>query len=171
MGEPALTPGTRPEATSAAAPAAPEAADALVTATRALVGLAVRSIDEAPVDVTLAQHRVLVLLAGRGRLTVGDIAEGLGVNPSNATRICDRLQRLGLVSRTRSAVDGRVVVVDLSSDGVQLLKDVTQRRREEIQQVLDRMTGEEAAQVLDALAVFNRAAGELEDRNWATRVW
>lgn len=145
--------------------------DAFVTASRALVSLAVRTIDEAPVDVTLAQHRVLVLLAARGDLPVGDIAEGLGVNPSNATRICDRLQRLGLVSRTRSPQDGRVVVVGLSRQGVALVKDVTARRRLEVEKVLSRMTPEQTIKAVEALAVFNRAAGEIEDHDWTTPLW
>jgi DNA-binding MarR family transcriptional regulator len=145
--------------------------DAFVTASRALVSLAVRTIDEAPVDITLAQHRVLVLLAARGNLTVGDIAEGLGVNPSNATRICDRLQRLGLVSRERSTEDGRVVVVGLTKDGVALVSDVTARRRVEVEKVLGRMSSAQTAKVLDALQVFNRAAGEIEDRDWMTPLW
>jgi DNA-binding MarR family transcriptional regulator len=145
--------------------------DAFVTASRALVSLAVRTIDDAPVDVTLAQHRVLVLLAARGDLPVGDIADGLGVNPSNATRICDRLQRLGLISRTRSPQDGRVVVVGLSDDGAALVKDINARRRVEVEKVIGRMTPEQTARAVEALAVFNRAAGEIEDQDWTTPLW
>lgn len=145
--------------------------DAFLTASRALVSLAVRTIEEAPVDVTLAQHRVLVLLAAGGDQPVGDIAEGLGVNPSNATRICDRLQRLGLVSRTRSPQDGRVVVVGLSSHGAALVKGVTARRRVEVEKVLSRMTPEQTTRAVEALAVFNQAAGEIEDQDWTTPLW
>ncbi|MCW2818520.1 MAG: transcriptional regulator, MarR family [Marmoricola sp.] len=144
---------------------------AFVTASRALLSLAVRTIDEAPVEVTLAQHRVLVLLAAHGDQPVGDIADGLGVNPSNATRICDRLQRLDLISRTRSEQDRRVVVVSLSPRGADLVKAVTARRHVEVAKVLDRMTPDQTAQVVEALEVFNRAAGEIEDQNWTTQPW
>ena len=148
-----------------------EMADAFVTASRALISLAVRSIDDAPVDITVAQHRVLVLLAARGDLTVGDIAEGLGVNPSNATRYCDRLQRLALIDRARSPQDGRVVLISLTATGRDLVMDVTERRRIEVARVLDRMTAAETASVLNALHAFNRAAGELDDRDWASALW
>ena len=103
-----------------------ELADAFVTASRALVSLAVRTIDDAPVDVTVTQHRVLVLLASRGALTIGDIAEGLAVN---------------------------------------------ERRREEVDRVLGRMTSSETAGILAALHAFNRAADELEDGDWASSLW
>jgi DNA-binding MarR family transcriptional regulator len=148
-----------------------ETADAFVTASRALISLAVRTIDDSPVDVTIAQHRVLVLLAARGDLTIGEIAEGLGVNPSNATRYCDRLQRLGLIARTRSPQDGRVVHVELTADGRNVVKNVTERRRAEVEKVLGRMTPAESASVLEALRAFNRAAGEIEDRDWASALW
>ncbi|WP_457202115.1 MarR family transcriptional regulator [Nocardioides sp. HB32] len=84
--------GPRPGRRNLTAADSQELADAFVTESRALISVAVRPILDAPVDVTVAQHRVLVLLAARGDLTVGDIAGGLGVNPSNATRYCDSLQ-------------------------------------------------------------------------------
>ena len=146
-------------------------ADAFLTSSRALIGLAVRSIEAAPVDVTVAQHRVLVLLAARGDLTIGDLADGLGVNSSNATRYCDRLQRLGLVHRARSVEDGRMVQVGLTQEGQALVTAVTERRRQEIDRVLERMTGPDAIRVVAALRAFNRAAGEVEDRDWAATFW
>ena len=72
-----------------------ELVEELLTASRALVGIAIRSIAAAPVEVTVAQHRLLVLLAAHGPQSVGEIAEHLGVNPSNASRHGDRLQRWG----------------------------------------------------------------------------
>ena len=146
-------------------------AEAFVTASRALIGLAVRSVDDAPVEVTVTQHRVLVLLAARGDLTIGDLAGGLGVNPSSATRYCDRLQRLGLVGRTPSVEDRRVVRVGLTPAGAALVNAVTARRREEVEKVLDRMSVPDTRAVLEALHAFNRAADELEDRDWTSSFW
>ena len=149
----------------------PDHTSAFVTASRALLSLAVRTIEEAPVEVTLAQHRVLVLLAARGDQQVGDIADGLGVNPSNATRYCDRLQRLGLVRRTPSVADRRVVCVGLTPEGAALLDAVTARRRAEVEKVLDRMSVPDTQAVLAALHAFNAAADEREDRDWAASWW
>src|SRR3954471_24051863 len=78
-------------------------ADAFITVSRALVGIAVRSVNAAPVEVTLTQHRLLVLLATGGDQTVKALAEQLQVNASNASRLCDRLQKLDLVARDRSS--------------------------------------------------------------------
>src|SRR6476619_2189486 len=104
-----------------------ELVDEFLRASRALVGLSLQSVAASPVEVTLLQHRVLVLLAVGGEQAVGDIAAELGVNPSNATRHCDRLQRLGLVERQRSASDGRVVHIARTPAGRTVIEAVAAR--------------------------------------------
>ena len=142
-------------------------ADAFMTVSRALVGIAVRSISAAPVEVTLTQHRLLVLLAtGRGQ-TIKALAEQLEVNASNASRLCDRLQKLGLLSRDRSASDGREVVVSLSADGRELLTAVRNRRRHDVQLVLSQMSDIDLGAMMEALTAFGDAAHEIGEAEWA----
>ena len=148
-----------------------ELADAFVTASRALVGLAVHSINSAPVELTVAQHRLLVLLAAHGAQTVGEIAEELGINPSNASRHCDRLQRQGLVDRRRSTNDGRSVEVTLTSAGRDVVDAVTAQRRGEVLRVLARMPQTDAELLVQALQGFTDAADELTDSQWAAHHW
>jgi DNA-binding MarR family transcriptional regulator len=148
-----------------------DAADSFITASRALVGMAIRSIDSAAETITVAQHRVLVLLAARGPQTIGDVAAELGVNPSNATRHCERLHRLGLVSKERSPSDARIVEVSLSRQGKKLLDTVTDARRRQVQAVLEQMGPGRAAEVTNALSAFSRAAREVEDEDWVTTPW
>ena len=139
-----------------------EIIDELLTASRAFVGIALRSIAAAPVEVTMAQHRLLVLLAARGPRKVGELAVLLGVNQSNASRQVDRLQRLGLATRRGSPADGRVVEVVLTADGARVVEAVTQSRREELRTVLARMDAVEPEAVTTALRAFNAAAEEVE---------
>jgi DNA-binding MarR family transcriptional regulator len=141
-------------------------AEAYLTASRALVGIAVRSIEASPVEITVVQHRLLVALAAQGDRTISQIAEALGVNQSNASRHCDRLQRLDLVSRRRAPYDGRVVCVSLTGKGRDVVRRVTRRRLREIDQVLGRMGEPPAAAALQALEAFAAAAEELADRDW-----
>lgn len=103
--------------------------------------------------------------------TIGDLADGLGVNPSNATRYCARLQRLGLVHRARSVEDGRMVQVGLTQEGQALVAAVTERRRQEIDAVLERMTGPDAVRVVAALPCVQSGRGEVEDRDRAASFW
>ncbi|MGI8523875.1 MAG: MarR family winged helix-turn-helix transcriptional regulator, partial [Nocardioides sp.] len=110
-----------------------------MTASRALVGLAVRSLNASSVELTLQQHRMLVILAAQGDQLVGSLADQMGVNASNASRLCDRLQKLELVARTRSTEDGRAVQVTLTDQGERALDAVSAMRRTEINHILERV--------------------------------
>ncbi|MHB8440400.1 MAG: MarR family winged helix-turn-helix transcriptional regulator, partial [Acidimicrobiales bacterium] len=86
-----------------------ELAESIVQASRSLVGIALRSLETGTLDITLAQYRTLVVLIDAGPSRLADLAATLGVSPSTATRMCDRLVRKGLVSRTRDELDRREV--------------------------------------------------------------
>lgn len=132
----------------------------LITASRALVGIAVRSVAASPVDVTLVQHRVLVLLSTRGPQTVGAVADELGVNASNASRVCDRLQRVGLATRERAAHDARSVQVSITPAGTEVLRAIHAERRREVGAILRTLPADVTRDAVDALRAFNDAAHE-----------
>ncbi len=132
--------------------------EALVTASRALVGVAVRAVGAGPAEVTVVQHRVLVLLFERTTLSVNAIAEHLGVDQSNASRHCARLENLGLVSRRRAERDGRAVDVALTDAGRRQVQAVREARHHEVAAILSLMPDEQARAAVGALQHFNEAA-------------
>ena len=99
-------------------------------ASRALVGIAARSLAAVEDTVTLVQYRALVLLASRGEMNVGTLADALGLHQSTATRLCDRLVGKGLVERSHPAESRREVFVGLTSSGQALVRAVNARRRD-----------------------------------------
>lgn len=146
--------------------AKPTAVDGVLTASRALVGVAARSLAETEDTVTLVQYRALVLLASRGEMNVGNLAEALGVHQSTATRLCDRLVSRGLVEREIAPDNRREVLVSLTRVGEKLIRAVTARRRAEIDAVLARVTAKDRVAITAALLVFAEAAGEAPDDAW-----
>lgn len=116
--------------------------------------------------ITLVQYRALVLLASRGDMNVGVLAEGLGVHQSTATRLCDRLVTKGLIDRATSAESRREVLVRLTPAGQSLIREVTARRRDEIAKIVTRLTPEQRTRLADAFKVFAHAAEELPDDAW-----
>jgi DNA-binding MarR family transcriptional regulator len=148
-------------------PAMAEAAEAFITASRALVGIAIRSINAASADITLPQHRVLVVLAADGPQGISQLADQLGIDQSNASRLCDRLQRLGLIVRQRSSTDGRAVHVHLTSSGAELLKEVNAHRQREVGRVLSTMPRRSVEAALQALTDFSQAAREATEQEWS----
>ena len=140
--------------------------DGVLVASRALVGVAARSLAATEDTVTLVQYRALVLLGARGEMTVGNLALALDVHQSTATRLCDRLVSKGLVLRRASSENRREVFVALSPSGQGLLRSVTRRRRREIVSILDRLDADQQARLLDAFVTFAEVAGEIPDAAW-----
>ena len=141
--------------------------EAFLTASRVLVAVAVRSLAAGDAEITLAQHRALVVLASRGPQRIADLAELLGVNSSNATRNCDRLQRRGLVRRDRDSDDRRAVRVSLTPAGEHLVQQITVARTTAISHILGAMPGHARGPLLAALRAFTDAAGEVPPQSWS----
>lgn len=137
--------------------------EALLVASRELVAIAIRTVGAGPVPLTVVQHRVLVLLAEAGSLSVNEVAGQLGVNQSNASRHCSDLARLALVHRARPAHDQRVVEVRLTDAGLRQVQAVTQDRRQRIDAVLSRMSDTDATAVVRGLEAFAAAARSFTD--------
>jgi DNA-binding MarR family transcriptional regulator len=129
--------------------------------------VAARSLATVAEDVTLAQYRALVVLASRGSQRLADLALALAVEPSTATRMCDRLVRKGLVARRRSSGDRRTVRVSLTVAGAALIAEVTRGRRAEIARIMRRLPKAQRPVVLGALRAFADAAGEVPEQDWS----
>lgn len=137
--------------------------DAVLRASRALVGIAATSLAAVEDVVTVPQWRVLVLVHTRGPMNLASVAAELDVNPSNASRTCDRLTRAGLLNRREAEFDRRNVTLTLTTAGRRLVQKVTRQRRTAIEKVLATMSVGDRDRLADALEIFAEAAGEMPD--------
>ncbi len=137
----------------------------MMRAAAALVGLTARSVTQVEDEVSLAQLRVLVLVASRGPLNLGSLARAMGVHPSNASRACDRLVASGLLTRSESAEDRRHLVLELTDEGRKLIVTVTEVRRTDLIRLLERLPTKQRPAVVAAMQAFADAAGESSTEN------
>jgi DNA-binding MarR family transcriptional regulator len=137
-----------------------EQVDAVLGASRALVGIAAASIAQVDDAVTAPQWRVLVMVDSRGPLNLSAVAAGLGVSSSNASRICDRLIRAGLLDRQASTDDRRNIKLNLTAAGRRLVTKVIRHRRRAITRVLGGMDPDDREVLARAFNRFAAAAGE-----------
>jgi DNA-binding MarR family transcriptional regulator len=140
--------------------------DAVLTASRTLVGVATRSLGAAAEDTTIAQYRALVVLASRGPQRVVDLAAALDVAPSTAGRMSDRLVRKKMVRRHRARADRRSVLVSLTAAGRQVVDQATARRRVLVAGILAKLPAAEQRAVAAAFRSFAEAAGEIPESMW-----
>jgi DNA-binding MarR family transcriptional regulator len=147
-------------------PVDPVAVDGVLTASRSLIAVATKSLGAAAEETTIAQYRSLVVLASRGPQRLVDLAGALGVAPSTAGRMCDRLVRKGLIRRHRARTDRRAVLVSITAAGREVVDHATARRRELITEILARLPAGQQRDVATALRAFAAAAGEIPDSEW-----
>jgi DNA-binding MarR family transcriptional regulator len=73
-------------------------------------------------DLSATQYNVLRILRGaREGLPCGEIANRMITRDPDTTRLLDRLEKRGLISRSRDTRDRRTVVTRISDHGLQLL--------------------------------------------------
>ena len=112
----------------------------LMLASRAVAAAMVRSLESVDATVSVTQMRVLVLLWTGEPLNLSAVAEGLGVNASNASRTCDRLVSAGLVDRGELTADRRQRVLTLTRKGRTFVEKLMDRREQELAEIVGRMS-------------------------------
>lgn len=152
-------------------PAAPEdpdrlaAVEALMSTSRLMTAVVALTLGQVDDVVTVPQLRALVMLYFDGPLNLSAIAEGLAVNPSNASRTCDKLVRGGLVDRAEDDRDRRNVVIRLTTRGRRLVDSLMDERRRILDQVVGAMRSEDRralARALEALLAAVEHAAEAD---------
>jgi DNA-binding MarR family transcriptional regulator len=142
--------------------------DGLLAASRVLVALTAQSMAQLDTDVTLVQYRALVILAGGPRRT-GDLAAELGIAPSTATRLCDRLVARDLMRRFRRSGDRRASWLALTPRGRDLVGAVMRQRRAAIARYTRRIPLDDSEALTKLLHAFLEAAGEVPQSEWWQR--
>lgn len=134
--------------------------EAVLTASRLLVGVSAKSVAAVAGPISLPQFRLLVALGSRGPLKLVSLAEMLGVNPSTATRTVDRLVTAGWAERNSNPDSRREITVGLTDSGRDLVDRVTDYRRREIAAIVQRIPNEQREGLVEALQAFTEAGEE-----------
>lgn len=111
---------------------------------------------------SLAHLNVVTLLETRGPMSMGRVAELLGVSLASATGIVGRMEERRLVERRPSPTDRRVVEVHLGEGGTELLRSMRARHREHLREVFRRMDDAQLTGLLDGLRAMRAARAAME---------
>ena len=111
---------------------------------------------------TFGQFAVLRMLFHQAPLAMGTIAERLSISLAGATGIIDRLVNQGVVERTRSREDRRVVWVNLSEVGKERMVRLQEERHQYMRVLLEPLDADEMETLLHLL---ERVAEGVEGRN------
>jgi DNA-binding MarR family transcriptional regulator len=137
--------------------AADELSDAVTEAAEALIAAWGRAFDTLGARISPSQLRALIVVSRDEGLNLGRLAEAIGAIPSSASRLCDRLQAAGLLHREVCTGNRREVTLALTPQGRTLLAELARLRREDIGQVLERMSPQGRQALLAGLTEFSSA--------------
>jgi len=106
-------------------------------------------------DLSLTQYNVLRILRGAPQgLPCGEIASRMITRDPDVTRLLDRMEKRGLISRARESRDRRVVVARITPEGLKLVD----RLDEPVQKIHRKQLGHLGKGQLRALAGLLAAA-------------
>lgn len=101
-------------------------------------------------ELTLTQVQVLRALRD-GPQTLSRLGQANGMSPTSVTRLVDRLESRGLVSRRRESEDRRLVQVHLEPEGERLLGEVKVMQGSDIHRAVAAMTPDELRKLTTSL--------------------
>jgi DNA-binding MarR family transcriptional regulator len=111
-------------------------------------------------DLPLAQLKSLFLIINKKGTNFRTLAGDLGVTQGNVTGIVDRLVEQSLVSRNPGLEDRRVIWIEATDKGRQLLADLVETHTGNMIQILNYMSLEELEALSIGLSGYIRALEE-----------
>ena len=93
-------------------------------------------------DISYGQYKVLSVIHNHSPISVGNLGRLVGSAQSTTSEMLARLTRSGLVTKVRGPYDGRVVMVELTDQGRQLMRRRRKRVHEAYQGLFNRLSSE-----------------------------
>jgi MarR family transcriptional regulator, organic hydroperoxide resistance regulator len=107
---------------------------------------------------TIAQLKSLFFIVDKEKTSFKKLAEALRVTPPNVTGIIDRLVDQGLVSRTENPEDRRIMLLQATEKGQNLLTTLKTNSNNQMAKVLSQLSTEELSGLALGLNGVARAA-------------
>jgi DNA-binding MarR family transcriptional regulator len=114
---------------------------------------------ETKLGITGAQRFLLQQLAEAGELSVNELAQRTHTHQSTVSTVITKLEKAGLVSRTRSASDARVQLLALTTKGRAKLKDKQETVQHRLIRSIGRLSEKEQQQLSMLLTAVIHGAG------------
>lgn len=117
-------------------------------------------IDAAEINVQTGQYPLLAVLDEQGPMTIGDLAEALGVSQPGVTRSVGQLTKQNVVAVSRGQKDQRQKVVTLTDEGKAMVTEGRQSIWPLIDQHLAEICSKGDGPLLDQLDILENALQE-----------
>lgn len=106
---------------------------------------------------SVAEYKAMSVITAIRSCSVQDVGTQLGFTKSGATRIVNRLEKKGFITKERSEQDNRVCCLEPTLQGQTSLKNATQEFTASIEVVLNAMPKDQRANLSESLGVMAKA--------------
>jgi DNA-binding MarR family transcriptional regulator len=115
--------------------------------------------------ITHVQTILLKKLVHEGPSTISDIAEAMGVTMAAVSSLTDRLVKGGLITRQRSELDRRVVLINLTPAGREEIEKYMEASRKKMIKVFEEMGEEKVTKLIEVISYIKSGMEKcLKDR-------
>ncbi|PAV28278.1 MarR family transcriptional regulator [Virgibacillus profundi] len=102
-------------------------------------------------DMKTSDFTILEAIYHKGRQTVRQISEAVLINTGSITYVIDKLETKGLLERSACKEDRRVVYIQITESGKQLMDEIFPKHQKVIEEIFEDISAEEKKTVIDIL--------------------
>lgn len=115
-------------------------------------------------NISFGQYRVMAVINAHETISIGTLGRLVGSAQSTTSEMVARLTKTEMVTKVRGPDDGRVVLVELTDQGRQLMQRRKKNLREAYSNLLDALEPDEKKRFIDSLCALNEllAGADLE---------
>ncbi|HSV41030.1 MAG TPA: MarR family transcriptional regulator [Nocardioidaceae bacterium] len=115
-------------------------------------------------DLDRSAYGIMCRLADEGPQRLGSLAQAFGLDPSTITRQVQALEQAGLAQRATDSADRRASILDLSTEGREVLSRTREHRRGRFEAALSDWSAKERQEFGRLLEKFNCSVESLSDK-------
>lgn len=108
------------------------------------------------VNLTAPQGMLIGVLARNKKMKVSDLSEQLQLSNSTVSGIIDRLEKQGLVERTRSDEDRRIVYVSITKKTEEEVMEHYKYAEKKLEDILGNASEKELDEILRGLSILEK---------------
>jgi DNA-binding MarR family transcriptional regulator len=115
-------------------------------------------------DLDRSAYGIMCRLADEGPQRLGSLAQAFGLDPSTITRQVQALEQAGLAQRATDSADRRASILDLSTEGREVLSRTREHRRARFEAALSDWSAKERQEFGRLLEKFNCSVESLSEK-------
>jgi len=105
-------------------------------------------------DLSMVEFMALKKAYENNDFSIQEIGSALNFTKSGATRIIDRLENKGYVTRERSSIDGRVCCIPVTIKGTEIITRVMDKKARDLDEMLKELEPQIVDNIKDVLGIL-----------------